>query len=342
LSKITLKKLAEHVNGYIIGDDDAEIDHVATLKNAQKGAISFLTNIKYKPDLETTGATAVIINEKFASDCKTNALVVSDPHPAYAKIATLIYSNNTTLSGIHPTACIGDDCTIDSSVAIGPYCVIENGVKIGTGTIIGSGSFIGANVSIGNDCHLTANVSIMRDCQLDDRVLLHPGVVIGGDGFGQAYEAGKWLKVPQVGAVQIGNDVEVGANTTIDRGAIENTIVEEGVKLDNLIQIGHNVRIGQHTVVAACTAIGGSTTIGKNCIIGGQVAIAGHLTIADNVTITGRSAVLQSIDTKGVYSSSTPLEPNRSWHKNYVRFKQLDEMAKRIKQLEKEVEKLRG
>lgn len=340
--KLTLKKLAEHVGGVVIGDEDCLIERVATLMNATSGDISFLTNIKYKNELRATQASAVILSDKHADDCITNAIVVANPHPAYAKIATLLYSQKTPKSGIHPTAVVDQTCQIDDSAWIGPQCVIEAGVTIQSGTVIGAGCYIGKNVFIGKNCQLTANISIMPACRLADRILIHPGVVIGADGFGQAYDNGKWIKVPQVGAVQIGNDVEVGANTAIDRGTIEDTIIEEGVKLDNLIQIAHNVRIGKHTVIAASTAVAGSTSIGENCMIGGCVGIAGHLTIVDNVSITGRSTVLQSIKESGVYSSSTPLEPNKHWHKNHIRFKQLDEMAKRIKALEKELEKSRG
>lgn len=340
--KITLKQLAEHVNGRVIGDEKCLVEHVATLKNAGEGDISFLTNMKYKADLDKTKATAVILKEKHATECQTNVIIVDDPHPAYAKIATLLYRKDLEQTGVHPSSIVDQEATIAKSAWIGPHCVIEKGVVIKDDTIIGAGCYIGRNTIIGDRCHLTANITIMDNTTIGERVLLHPGVVIGADGFGQAYENGKWIKVPQVGNVRIGNDVEVGANTTIDRGAIEDTVIGDGVKLDNLIQIGHNVRIGENTVIAACSAVAGSTEIGENCLIGGTVAIAGHLSIADNVTITGRSTVLQSVKESGIYSSSTPLEPNKLWHKNHVRFKQLDEMARRLKVLEKELDKLRG
>lgn len=340
--KLALKKLAEEVGGSVIGDGDCLIEGVATLKNAGPGEISFLTNLKYKSELENTRASAVILTEKHAGACSTNALVVANPHAAYAKIATRLHAEAKPESGIHPTALVEEGCDIHETVAIGPHSYIEAGVSLDAGTVIGPGCYLGKGVTLGKDCRLSARVSIMRHCRLGDRVLVHPGVVIGADGFGQANDNGSWIKVPQIGAVRIGHDVEIGANTTIDRGAIEDTIIEDGVKLDNLIQIAHNVRIGRNTVMAACGAVAGSTVIGVNCLIGGSVAIAGHLTIADNVTLTGRSTVLQSITEPGVYSSSSPLEPNKLWHKNYIRFKQLDEMARRIKTLEKKLEKLRG
>ena len=340
--KLPLSTLAEHVGGYVVGDEGSLIESVATLKNASKGDISFLTNLKYKSELRATQASAVILSEKHAKECITNALVVENPHSAYAKIATLLYPNKTEQHGIHPTALVGQNCQIDESCWIGPNCVIENGVTVRAGSVIGAGCYLGRDVIIGQECELLAGVTIMPGCRLADRVLIHPGVVIGADGFGQAYDNGKWIKVPQVGAVQIGNDVEIGANSNIDRGTIEDTIIEDGVKMDNLIQIAHNVHIGKNTVIAASSAVAGSTSIGENCIIGGLVGIVGHISIVDNVTITGRSSVLQSIKEPGVYSSSTPLEPNKHWHKNHIRFKQLDEMAKRIKALEKELETLRG
>lgn len=340
--KIPLKKLAEHVGGYVVGDEGCLIERVATLKNAKAGDISFLTNLKYQNELQATKASAVILNEKHAKICAGNALVVDNPHPAYAKIAQLLYPDEHLAQGIHPTAIIEDGCQIDPTAWVGPYTVVKSGTVIQAGSHIGPSCYIGEGAHIGKACKLVANVTVMHRCRLADRVLLHPGVVVGADGFGQAYDDGKWIKVPHVGTVQIANDVEIGANTTIDRGTIEDTIIGEGVKIDNLVQIAHNVRIGKNTVMAGCSAIAGSTTVGENCAIAGQVGIVGHISIADNVTITARSCVLQSISEPGVYSSATPLEPNKRWHKNFARMKQLDEMARRIKALEKEIDKLRG
>ena len=337
-----LGKLAEVVDGYVVGDENCTIKGIATLKNAGNGHISFFTNKKYKHDLLNTAATAVILKQENLESCPVNALVVADPHPAYAKIATLISQIEDNRHGIHPTATIADDCLISDTAWVGAHVVIEAGAVVKDGCLIEPGCYIGRDSIIGEHSQLMPNVTIMQECVLGDRVLLHSGVVIGADGFGQAYENGHWLKVPQLGGVIIGDDVEIGANTTVDRGAIEATIVGNGVKLDNLIQIAHNVQIGENTVIAACTAIAGSTSIGKNCIIGGCVGIVGHISIAEGVTITGRSAVLHSIKESGVYSSGSPLEPNRQWHKNHVRFKKLDDMAKQLRNLEKEIDKLRG
>lgn len=344
MAEYPLAELAKHVGGYVIGDEECMINGVATLNHAETGAIGFLTNPKYKKDLHSTKASAVILHEKSAADCPVPALIAADPRVAYAKIAALLYTDNVgdLPCGVHPSAVVADDVEISDTVWIGPNCVIDAGVSIGAGSRLGPGCYIGKGVTLGENCEFVANVTVLNDCHVGNRALVFPGVVIGADGFGQANDKGKWVKVPQVGSVRIGDDVEIGANTTIDRGAIEDTTVGDGVKLDNQIQIGHNVRIGNDTCIAACAAIGGSTDIGKNCLFGGAIGITGHLSIADNVMLTGRSLVAHSITEPGVYSSSSPLEPNKKWHRNYVRFKQLDDMAKRLKKLEKQLEKERG
>ena len=337
----SLSELAEHVDGRVEGNPDCKINHVATMSNAKAGSICFHTSPKYKNELLITKASAVILQERNVSDCPVSSLIVNDPRVAYTKVATLLYQEDKSglPSGIHPSAIVGNNTKFGDNVWIGPNCVVNDNVVIGRNSRLGPGCYIDDDVYLGENCELIANVTILKRCQVGSNGLIFPGVVIGADGFGQVNDKGKWLKVPQVGNVIIGNDVEIGANTTIDRGAIEDTIVGNGVKLDNQIQVGHNVQIGNDTVIAACGAIGGSTIIGNNCAIGGAVGFTGHLKVSDNVIITGRSLVAQSITEPGVYSSSTPLEPNKKWHRNYVRFKQLDEMARRIKKLEKNIEK---
>ncbi|MGM0679512.1 MAG: UDP-3-O-(3-hydroxymyristoyl)glucosamine N-acyltransferase [Pseudomonadota bacterium] len=268
------------------------------------------------------------------SYCPVNALVVDNPHAAYARIASLLYPPVTPPPGIHPSAVVEDSATVPQSVSIGVNCYVGPEVRLGEGVSIGAGCIIEAGVHIGSNSRLAANVTVLHECQIGQKAVIHPGVVIGGDGFGQASDQGVWLKIPQIGRVIIGDDVEIGANTTIDRGAIEDTIIGDNVKLDNLIQVAHNVRLGAHTVVASGTGIAGSARIGKHCTIAGMVGIAGHIEIADNVTVTAMSIVSHSIREPGIYSSGTTLEPNRLWRKNAVRFKQLDEMARRIKSLE--------
>lgn len=333
--ELTLEQLAIEVKGEISGDPAAIITSVATIKNAEAGDITFLCLKALRKYLPDTNATCVILKKEDLNACKTNAIVVDNPLLAYAKVATLISSTEDIVPTVHPTVLIDPDVSIDDSVSIGPYTVIERGAEIGKGCRIGSHCFIGEKVSLKNNVQLHNNVSVLKACKIGERTIIHPGAVIGADGFGNANDNGQWVKIPQLGAVIIGSDVEIGANTTIDCGAIENTIIGNGVRLDNLIQIAHNVEIGDHTAIAAMTAVAGSTIIGQYCMIGGTVAISGHLTITDRVTLTGRTTVLQSIKEPGVYSSCAPLVENSKWHKNYMQMKKMDDLAKRVKQLEK-------
>lgn len=313
---------------------------VGTLQSARNGHIGFLSNARYHKLLQTTQASAVIVSEDYADECTGNALIVENPHLAYARIARLFVGGMVCENGVHPTAVISTNAKLGARVTIGPHAVVGDGTVLGDDVWIGAGCVLGRNVALGDESCLEANITLWHGTRIGKRALLHPGVVIGGDGFGFANDAGKWVKVPQLGRVRIGDDVEIGSNTTIDCGAIEDTVIEDGVKLDNLIQIGHNVQIGAHTAIAACTAIAGSTKIGKYCGIGGTVGIVGHIEICDRVQITGMSMVTKSISEPGIYSSGTPLEPNNHWHKNFARFKHLDEMWRRIKHLEAQLEEL--
>jgi len=335
--KYTLGELAKHVSGEVKGDASCEIESVATLQHADITQISFLTNPSYRKQLASTKAGAVIMSAADAEDCPTNAIVSQNPYAAYAKIAALLSPEEKYNAGIDPAAHIATDVIISKTASIAAGVVIESGVALADFVRIGPGCVLQKNVKIGAHSILTANVTVAHECEIGERNIIHPGVVIGADGFGQAMDNGNWIKVPQLGRVVIGDDVEIGANTTIDRGAIENTIIEDNVKLDNQIQVAHNVKIGAHTAIAGCTAIAGSTTIGKHCRIAGMVGIVGHLQIADNVTVTAKSLVSGSIKKAGVYSAGTPLEPNQQWRKNTIRFKHLDEMAKRLKALEKQL-----
>ena len=338
----TLGQLAEHVGGRIHGDADCNIDGVATLQNAKPGDISFLANPRYTKYLAGTAASAVIIGEEQLDACPTNALVVTDPYLSYARIATLLSPPAATQWGRHPTAVVADGSRIDSGAWIGPHSVIEADVEIGAGVMVGPGCVVGHGSRIGAGSRLVANVTVCHGSRLGKRVVLHPGVVIGSDGFGLANDGGNWVKVPQLGGVIIGDDVEIGANTTVDRGALDDTIIEDGVKLDNQIQVAHNVYIGAHSAIAGCTGIAGSARIGARCTIGGGVGIVGHTEIADDVHITGMSFVAHSIRKPGVYSSGTPLETNREWRRNYARFHQLDDMARRLRRLEEALKDTTG
>ncbi len=332
---LTLGELAERIGGELRGDPDCVITSVATLQHAGPGSISFLANTTYRKYLSRTAASAVIIRPEFAGECPAAAIVTADPYVAYARAAALIVPPLPPRQGTHPSASIGKDCQIDSSAWIGPNCIIEDGVHIGAGTQLAAGCFVGRDSRIGAGGYLHANVVICHGVRVGERIIVHPGAVIGSDGFGLANEHGQWLKVPQLGGVCIGNDVEIGANTSIDRGALDDTVLEDGVKLDNQIQVAHNVHIGAHTAIAGCVGISGSARIGRHCMIGGGAGIVGHLEIADNVTVTGMTMVTKSISGPGVYSSGVPAQENSEWNRNYARFRKLDQLARRLLALER-------
>jgi UDP-3-O-[3-hydroxymyristoyl] glucosamine N-acyltransferase len=335
-----LKQLAEGVGARLVGDPELRIDSVSTLRNARPGSISFLSNIFYKRYLSDTQASAVILSERLLKDCPVSALVTENPYLAYAKIVQLLIPGPEAVqAGIHASAVIDAKAQIHESASVGPYCIIESGVRIGPRVVLGPSCIIGRNCYIGEECRLIARVTVCHDSLLGERCLIHPGVVIGSDGFGLANDRGVWVKIEQLGRVIIGDDVEIGANTTIDRGALDDTILEDGVKLDNQVQVAHNVRIGAHTAIAGCVGIAGSADIGSHCMIGGAAGLAGHLKIADNVTITGYSRVNSSVKEPGMYTSGTPLQPTRQWQKNSARFRHLDEMARRLAALEDKIKK---
>lgn len=333
----TLSYLSQVTESSLHGDPDCEIHRIAPLEKAQPGEISFLNNPRYLTDLQNTKASAVILPPQYLNDSPTNALVHENPLWIYTKLAELFFQTTPSEPSVHPTAIIGKDCTIDPTVSIGPYCVIGDYVSIGKNTVIQASCTIGARVTLGENGLLWPRVTIYHGATIGNRVIIHSGAVIASDGFGNVQNEGTWVKVPQIGSVLIGDDVEIGANTTIDRGAIEDTVIGNGVKIDNQIQIAHNVHIGDHTAIAACTGIAGSAYIGKNCMIGGGANILGHIKIADNTIIAGASSVGRTIDTPGFYLSAFDALPHLKWKKNLVRFQQLDELIKRLFKLEKEV-----
>lgn len=332
---ITLGELAKVVGGHVIGDDSRVITGIGTLQSAIEGQITFLTNPKYSRYLADTKASAVILKQANASDCPVDVLVSENPYLSYARISVLFDQGGASAQGIHPTAVISPSAIIGANVSIGAYASVGENTQIGDGVNIGPGCVIEQGAVIGAGSRLVANVVIYHHVKMGLRCLIHAGTVIGSDGFGFANDKGRWVKIHQLGTVVIGNDVEIGANTTIDRGAIEDTVIEDGVIIDNQVQIAHNVHVGAHTAIAGCVGIAGSARIGRHCAFGGGAGVLGHLQIADGVTVTAMSLVTKSITEAGVYSSGTPLEPSASWQKNFARFKQLDEMARRIKALEK-------
>ncbi len=339
---IPLGKLASEIGAALIGDPDFAIECAAPLDRAQSGALSFLGDPRYRRYLAKTRASAVILGPEFVDECPAAALVSDNVYLSYAKAAALLYPRDRSVAGVHPTAVVDTGCDIDPSASVGPFCVVGFGTRIGARVVIGSGAVIEQDCVIDDDTHIGPRTTLGSGTRIGKRCSIQSGAVIGSDGFGLANDEGAWVGIPQLGRVIIGDDVGVGANTTIDRGALEDTVIEHGVKLGNQIEIAHNVRIGAHTAIVGCNGIAGSTTIGKHCAIGGAVDIADHLRIADNVTVTGRSFVSRSIKEPGTYSSETPLQPTRRWRRNFARFQELDQLAKRVDALEKRLSNKTG
>ena len=329
-----LGELANILGAEVKGDANLVITGLATLKNAGPQDLSFLANMKYKQQLEATRAGAVIIHPDFATITPCAALLLDNPYAGYAQISHHFDPRPTPELGISPSAHIASTAILGDCVSIGHNVVVEDHAVIGSNTIVESNTYIGARSRIGENSRIAPNVSIYHDVSMGSHSMVHSGAVIGADGFGFAFDRGQWIKISQIGGVSIGDHVEIGACTTIDRGALDDTVIEDGVILDNQIQVGHNVRIGAFTCIAGCTAIAGSTTIGKYCRIGGAVGIVGHLDIADKVVITAMTLITRSIKESGMFSSGTGFETNKHWKKNVVRFRQLDDMAKRLRALE--------
>ncbi len=339
----TLAEIAVHINAKLVMAKTSEclvtsssISSLATLANAKSGQVAFLANSKYVSQLCATQASAVIVSPEALPQCPVNALVMDNPYMGYALLANLLDTTPAVANGIHQSAVIANDVLLGDNVSIGANTVIESGVHLDDNVSIGAGCFIGENVSIGKGTTLWSNISIYHNVVIGQACLIQANTVIGSDGFGYApvNEKYKWHKIPQLGSVVIGDHVEIGASTTIDRGALENTIIKDGVILDNQIQIAHNVIIGENTAMAACSVIAGSTIIGKNCTIAGLVGITGHINITDNCVFTGMTMVSKDITNSGVYSSGMPAVLNKEWHKNNARIKRLDNLTKRIKELE--------
>ncbi len=331
---LTLGELAKLIGAEVKGDQNIIITGVQTLLQAQTGDVGFLANPAYRSQLADTKASAVIVSEATAKEAPCAVLTMANPYLGFA-LATQLFDNRPKASGIiHASAIIASNAEIGKNVTIGPNAVIGEYCQIGDNSEIGAGTVIGDHSILGKNCILRANVTLYHDVVLGDNVNIHSGTVIGSDGFGYAPEKGQWHKIAQLGGVRIGNNVEIGSNTCIDRGALGNTVIENNVILDNLIQIGHNVKLGEGTAMAGSSGVAGSTVVGKHCIIGGQAGIGGHLNIADGVHITGMCMVTHSINEAGVFSSGIPQLPSKEWRKNAVRFKQLDNMARRLKTLE--------
>lgn len=336
MNNLTLAALAAHLGAQLDSFDDKIINGIRGLHDATPSHISFYTNRAYRKALKQTQAAAVILAPRDQADCPVPTLMMDNPYLGYAKAAALFQKVQPFQAFIHPSAVIDPSAKISPNARIDANVVIDRNTQLDDFIHISAGCVIGKNVRIGEKTLIYPNVTIYDDVFIGKNVIIHAGAVIGADGFGLAHSSEGWVKIPQLGGVEIGDDVEIGANTTIDRGALGNTVIGNGVKLDNQIQIAHNVHIGDHTAIAGCVGIAGSTKIGKHCLIGGGVGIAGHIEVVDNVQITGGSIVIQSILEAGMYSSGVPLQNNKDWHKNFLRFKDLDDMARRLRRLEKQ------
>lgn len=337
--RYSLEQLAKILKTDFVGDGNYEISGVATLASAAAGQLSFLSNPRYKKALLDTRAGAVIVSPDMVESCPCHCLVADSPYRIYARASQLFQPPLNHPPGIHPSAVVAASATIDPSASIGPNCTIADDVTIGPECIIYPGVFVGERTRLGSACRIYANVSIYHDVIIGDRVSLHSGVIVGSDGFGYApaedFRNEGWVKIAQLGGVRIGDDVEIGAGTTIDRGALDDTVIGNRVIIDNQVQIAHNVVIGDNTGIAGCAAISGSTRVGSNCTIAGGAGLVGHIEIADGVHITGMTMVTKSITTRGSWSSGTPMMHTKEWRKSAVRFSQLDDLARRIAALEK-------
>ncbi len=322
--EFSLAELAVRFGLMLRGEPRLTVREVATLSRAESGSLSFLANSRYRRQMESTRATAVLVNAEDAAHCPVAALIHPNPYLAYARIAALMHPQLRAEPGTHPSAVVGKRAHIAATANIGALAVVEDDAEIGERAVVGPGCIVQRGARVGADSVLVSRVNLYPGVTLGARCILHAGAVVGADGFGFALNSGSWEKVPQVGSVRIGDDVEIGANTTIDRGAIDDTVVENGVKLDNQIQVGHNVVIGAHTAIAGCTGISGSAVIGQRCMIGGMVGIAGHLTIADDVVVTGCSLVSASIKKPGSYSSGMPTVETRLWRRMVAHLRRLD------------------
>ncbi len=332
---ISLGELATSVGCELIGDPDAIINSVASLHNATPQSLSFLSSASHLSQLHSTKAAAVVLRAQDADACPVAALISDNPYASYARMAALVCPEPFHAPGVHPTAVVADSVDVAQTAHLAANVVIGERTSIGENTVVGPGTVIGPDCSVGDNCRFGANVTIVKDVRIGARGIFHPGVVIGADGFGNAMTAEGWVKVPQLGGVAVGDDVEIGANTTIDRGAIDDTVIENGVRIDNLCMIAHNVRIGEHSALAGMTGIAGSTTIGKRCMFAGQTGTVGHITVCDDVIVAAKTFLSKDVTEPGTYAASFPAEKARSWAKQLARFRRLGALIERVKKLER-------
>ena len=331
-----LDELSSQFGLELRGAGDTRIEGVATLSRAGPGELAFLANPAYRRELATSSAAAIVMRPADTDAWPGPALLTKDPYVSFARIASLFDPAVKPAAGIHASAAIDPTARIHASASVGPHASIGARSRIDAGAVIGAGCVVGEDCEVGAGSELVARVTLVCRVRLGQRVRVHPGAVLGADGFGLAMHEGRWLKVPQLGGVRVGDDCEIGANTTVDRGALDDTVLEEDVRLDNQIQVGHNVVIGAHTAMAGCVAIAGSTRIGRYCLVAGGAGFVGHITVADHVRITAMTMVTHSIDAPGEFSSGIPMQESRQWRRNVARIRQLDDLARRIRKQSQE------
>jgi len=331
----SLGELAAQFGCELIGDPAVTVTGVATLSSAGDAHISFFANRRYRDELRTTDAAAVILAHADAGDCPASALIADEPYLVYARVARELHPPPALTAGIHPSAVVAASAVVADSAEISANVTIGDHVRLGENVFVGPGVGVGPRCVVGDDTRLLANATLVQDVSTGARCIIHPGAVIGSDGFGNARSENGWIKVPQLGGVSIGNDVEIGANSTVDRGTSDDTLLEDGVRLDNLVHIGHNVRVGAHTAMAACAGVSGSTVIGKRCMLAGRAGVVGHVTICDDVVVGGATMISKDISKPGFYTGSFPGEADRKWKQKVAQFRRLGELADRVSNLER-------
>lgn len=334
IKSFSLAELADILGAQVQGDPALQVTGLADLEHAEPHQLSFIANKSYEKWLSKTAAGALLLRPELAESYQGNCLIVDNPYWAYARLSGHFSQRPRPTPGVHPTAVVADTAQVHATAAVGPHCVIEDGASVGAGTELAAGVYVGARARLGENCLLYPKVTVYHDVQIGDRVCIHSATVIGSDGFGFAPSSDGWEKIHQLGAVVVGNDVEIGAGCTIDRGAIANTVIDHGVIIDNQVHIAHNVKIGAYTAIAGCSGIAGSTEIGAHCLLGGSTNVSGHLKVADHVQFNGAAVVTRSINEPGVFASGTPLQPVKQWRRNAVRFGQLDNLFERVKRIE--------
>ena len=335
MAQVTLGELAVRFGLALRGDPDRIVTAVGTLDGAGPQQVAFLADARLADRLAVCRAGAVILHPGAQEACPVDRLLADNPHAAFARIAAVLHPPPAAPAGIHPSAVVAADALVDPTAHIGPQSVIGSGARLGARVVVGPGCVVGEGAQLADDVRLVARVTVLERVVIGARSVLHPGAVVGSEGFGYAPEGPAWIHVPQVGTVRIGMDVEIGANTTIDRGALADTVIGDGVKIDNLVQIGHNCTIGAHTAIAGCVGLAGSSHVGSRCRLGGGVGLAGHLTVCDDVTLTGFSLVTADIREPGVYSGGVPAEPAADWRRVVGRLKRIDGLARRVADLER-------